>query len=203
MHHHARVLQERVQVAPVGWGWKKAHEGVRGEQDEQQESGAHQAHDAEHARHHLLRQVAAEKGDAERPHRKHQDPQNHRAFVPAPHSGDPVLQRQRGIGVGGDVGDGEIVRDEGRGEAGEGDRDEYELAAGRGPGRRHPDRLAARRADESKNALSEREAQGEGEGELSELWNHLGPAPPSRRVCVAFSLMDWACLIASAAAGGM
>jgi hypothetical protein len=25
---------------------------------------------------------------------------------------------------------------------------------------------------------------------LSEFWNHLRPAPPSTRVCVAFSLMD-------------
>ena len=48
--HHARVLQQRIQVAAVGGGGQQALERVRGEQHEEQEPDAHQAHHAEHAR---------------------------------------------------------------------------------------------------------------------------------------------------------
>ena len=54
MDDHARVLQQRVQVAAVGRRREQALERVGGEQHEQQEAAADQAHDAEHARHHAI-----------------------------------------------------------------------------------------------------------------------------------------------------
>ncbi len=52
--HHARVLQQRIQIAPVGRRREQALERIRRRQHEEQEPDADQPHHAEHARHHLL-----------------------------------------------------------------------------------------------------------------------------------------------------
>ncbi len=122
--------------------------------------------------------------------------------MPAPYAGDAVGERQRGVGIGSDVDDGEIVGHEGVSEAAEGDRNERKLAACGGPSRAHPRAIAAGRTCEPERGLGERKAQRERERELTDFRDHLRPAPCTR-VCAAFSLMDCACLIASAAAGGM
>ena len=96
---HARVLQQRVQVAAVGGGRQQALEGVRREQREEQEARADQTHDAEHARDHRLGQLAREQRHGDRPAGKDQRPHQDRAFVVAPHRGDAVVQRQRRVRV--------------------------------------------------------------------------------------------------------
>ena len=50
---------------------------------------------------------------ATRPQRQQQDPQQQRAFVRAPHGGDPVEQRQRRVGILRDVTHREVVANEG------------------------------------------------------------------------------------------
>ena len=67
MDHHARILQQRVQVAAVERGREEALERVGGEQRESEEAGADQAHDAEHARRDLVGQLARAQGDGEGP----------------------------------------------------------------------------------------------------------------------------------------
>jgi len=123
--------------------------------------------------------------------------------VPAPHACDAVGERERGVGIGSDVGDGEIVGDEGVGEAAEGDGHERALSLRRRPRRAHPCAVTSHGSGESQRRLGEPKAQRERESELADFRDHLRPAAPCTRVCAAFSLMDCACLIASAAAGGM
>ena len=109
MEHHARILQQRIQVAAVGRRRKQAVERVRREQHEEQEAEADEAHDAEHARDHLVGQMAAPQRDRDRPPAEHQHPQQHRAFVRAPGRGEPVVERQLRVGVGRDVQHREVV----------------------------------------------------------------------------------------------
>src|SRR5205809_560575 len=85
--------------------------------------------------------------------------------------------RKRGIGVGSDVSDGEVIRDETVGEAAKGDGHEDELPLRGGSHRAHPRPIAAGRPREPERALSEREAQRERESELTDFRDHLRPAP--------------------------
>src|SRR6266581_4357039 len=89
------------------------------------------------------------------------------------------------------------------GKTAEGDGHEHKLPAGRGPRGAHPYAVAARGAGEPEPGLRDRKGERERERELADFRYHLRPAPWITRVCAAFSLMDFACLIASAAAGGM
>jgi hypothetical protein len=123
MDHHARVLQQGIEVAAVGRSGEQAIEGIRGEQHEGEEARAHQAEHPEHARRHLLGQVRAEQAHREHPQAKHRAPQQERALVPAPGTGNAVLQRQRTVGIRRHVLHGEIVDGEGVHEAAEGEGD--------------------------------------------------------------------------------
>ena len=49
----------------------------------------------------------------------------------APQRGDAIEQRQRGVGILGDIAHREVVVDEGVHQHADGERDEHELAAGR------------------------------------------------------------------------
>ena len=97
--------------------------------------------------------------------------------MPAPHGGDAVLQRQRGVGIGGDVEHRKIIHHEGIGKATKRDGDEHQLALRRGPRQIHPRLRAARGARERQRALRHREDEREHQGELTEFWNHR-LAPP-------------------------
>ena len=190
MDHHARVLEQRVQVAPVGRRGEDPQKRVGGKQCEEEKPGAHDSHYAEHPRHHIVGEVAAEERHADRPYAEYQRPQQYRAFVPAPYASDAVGDRERGIGVGSDIGDGEVIRDETVGEAAKGDGHEDELPLRGGSHRDHPRPIAAGRPCEPERRLGERKAQREGESELTDFRDHLRPAPPCTRVRAAFSLMD-------------
>ena len=60
MDHHARVLQQRIEVAAVGRRGQQALERVRGDEDEEQEAEGEPAHHGQDAGHDLLGQVPAE-----------------------------------------------------------------------------------------------------------------------------------------------
>ena len=94
---------------PSGAAGQQAVERVGREQHEQQEADADQPHHREHARDHGLRQVRAEQRHRQRPQGEHQQPQQQRAFVAAPRGGEPVVQRQRRVGVLRDVQHREVV----------------------------------------------------------------------------------------------
>ncbi len=200
MDHHARVLQQRIQVASLLGGGDEALEGIGSNQDEEQESQAHEAHDAQHSRDEALGQRAAEDGDREGPPGEHQRPEQDRAFVRAPGRGDAVVRGQLGVGVARDVEHREIVRVEGPCERGEGARDEDELPD-RDRARGGEQRRASRaRAGERQHHLRERERERDDQREVSQLGDH-GPAFwPAK---VPLSIGCPAFLNASAASGGM
>ena len=64
--------------------------------------------------------------DRHRPARQHEDPQQQRAFMAAPHRGQPVRRGQQRVGMPGDIGDREIVDVEAPGQRGERSRDQQE-----------------------------------------------------------------------------
>ena len=69
----------------------------------------------------------AEDASREHPCAEHQAPEEKRALVPAPHAGDPVMERQRAVRVHRHVLHRKVVRDERIGEAAERERDEQRL----------------------------------------------------------------------------
>ncbi len=103
VNDHSGILQQRIQVTPVGRGRQQALERVRREQHEQQEADRNQRHHAENARHHFEGQMAAEQRHRQHPPREHQHPQQQRAFVTTPGRGETVKPRQAGIGIIDDV----------------------------------------------------------------------------------------------------
>jgi hypothetical protein len=79
--------------------------------------------------------------------------------VAAPAGGDAVGQRQRAVGVGRHVDDREVVVDERRHQAAEGDGDEDELRLRRRPRQLHPGHVVARRADDGQGGQRQRDEQ--------------------------------------------
>jgi hypothetical protein len=194
MDHHARVLQQRIEVAPVGRRREQAVERVRGEQHEGEEPGADETHDAEHARRHLLGEVGAEEAHRGHPDAEHQAPEEQRSFMAAPCAGDAVVQRQSAVRIQRHVLHGEVVGREGVDEAAEGECDEQRLPLRRRPSERHPCKVSASRPHKRERSLEQGDREGQRERELSELGNHL-----VWTVSCAF----FACSRAWAASGGM
>ena len=96
---HARVLQQRVQVAAVGGGRDQAVEGVGGEQHEQQEAHRHQPHHRQDARQHRQRQAAAEQRHRRRSSRTASAPTAAASPRGRPRPRRCGMQRQRAVGV--------------------------------------------------------------------------------------------------------
>jgi hypothetical protein len=197
VRHHARVLQQRVQVVAVHGHGHQALERVRRRQHEQQEADGHQAHDAQHTRDERRRQAGAPLRDRQHPAREHREPQQQRALVAAPDPGDAVGQRQRAVGVAGHVEHREVVAHEAGDQAAERHRHEQRVRARRGTRQRHPVGTAARRADHRQRAQDQRHGQRDQQRDLAKFRNHrffsIFIVPP----CAA------ACLSAAAASGGM
>ena len=104
MDRERRVLQERVEIAPVGRRRIEAQERIRGGEREQQEAEADDAQHAEHARREA-RAAAARRRSPPPPSSSasSEDPQQQRAFVRAPQRRHAIEQRQRGVGILRDV----------------------------------------------------------------------------------------------------
>ncbi len=206
MQHHGRILQQRVEIAPIEGHRKQAVERIRGKQHEREEADVHQSHHAEHARDHIVRKTTAEHAHRDHPHSEYQRPQQQRAFMPAPDSGDAVLQRQRGIGSGRDKGDREILVDERGGETCESDCDENELSPRGGARDAHPRRFSSGGAGKREHALCQRNDQRQRQRELTEFGDHQRFASACgsvTSVCVVFWTTACAFLTASAASGGI
>ncbi|MCY1237629.1 hypothetical protein D9M72_503340 [compost metagenome] len=201
MEHHARVLQQRIEVAPGHCRRQQAHEGVGGKQQEQQEARADRAHHAQHACHRGQRQLAAVVRHRQRPQCQHQRPQQHRAFMPAPYRCHAVGQRQRAVGVGGDIAHAEVVGDEAPCQRRERQRNQRALHARRRPRHRHPRQPATRGAGQRHHCLRQRDQQRDDQREVPQLGDHwrapCAGAPAMRRFTCS------ACFSASAASGGM
>ena len=118
----------------------------------------------------------------------------------APDPGDAVLQRQLRVGVLGDIDDGEIVLDEGVGQAGESDGEQHGQRPGGWACQRHPGRCAAVGADQRQDALGQRNTERQDQREVSEFGDHCFTV-----LAVASMAAFWACAspTALAASGGM
>ena len=152
--------------------WNQARERIRRQQSERDDARAHDAENAEHATREFLRLRAATRCDRHRPDREHGDPQQHRAFVPAPRSRRLVEIGQRRVRVLRDKADAEVVRQQRVLERAERDRHEHELPRGRRPRQSHPIGAPARSTEQRERGLHERQAQRERERELTELRDH-------------------------------
>ena len=172
MDHQTRVLQQRVQIAPVHRRRQQTIERIGCEQHEQQEAGGDQTHHTDHARHHLLRQMAAECGDRNRPHGKDERPQQQRTFVTAPQRRHAILNRQLRIGMFRNIQYGKIVTHEGVHQTANGDENDDELADRQCACRAHHHRIVACCPDDGQHTLDEGKKQGDDECEITDLWNH-------------------------------
>ena len=138
MEDEAGILQQRVEVAPIHREVRQgAGEGVRSEQHEGGEAHRDEAEHPQHPRHCIERQATAEQGHGRGPAPQGQHPEQQGTLVGPPHRRDAVLQRQQAVGVGSHVLHGEVVVDEGPGEAEEGEQQQQKLAVGERTGRRH------------------------------------------------------------------
>ena len=172
MDDQARVLEQRVEVAPFRRAGQQALERAGGEQDEEQETEGDQPERAEDAGDHDFRQLARQQGDGEGPPGQHQHPQQQRALVAAPDAGDAVLDGEQRVGVLGDVDHREIVGDEGLRQAGEGEGDEQRQRRGGRAGDGDPGETVAVGAEQRQGAEHQRHQRGEDEGEMPEFGNH-------------------------------
>ena len=193
MDDHARILQQRIQVAAFGRTRQQALEGVGGDEQEGEEANADPAQYAEHAGEKDVGQVAREHRDRHRPQGQHQRPQQQRTLVATPHTGNAVVHGRRGVGMQRHILDREVAGDEGPGQAGEGKRDEEELPLRRRAANRHQREAVAAGADHRHYSLDQGEDEGEDEGKMAEFGDHCFTVAPA--LC--------ACSTACAASGGM
>jgi hypothetical protein len=195
--HHARVLQQRVQVAAVQRRRHQALERVGGQQHEQQEADATSPSRRARAPP-CQRQRAPTAGDRGGPAGEHEDPQQHRAFVAAPGGGHAVGQRQRCWSWTRRW----PPRSRGRRRTpsgAEGDGHEHELRL-RQPGAPAPSRPCARaRAGERQRAQS----QGQRSATMSAKWPISGIMAQPAFIVPAAARAWRARFTASAASGGM
>ena len=99
MHRQADVLQQRVEPQPLGRRRIEPLERVRGHQQEGVESQAHEGLRGERRQQGLFRQAPLHQRDEAAGQRHHRDPQQHRAFVVAPGTGDLKDQRLFRMGI--------------------------------------------------------------------------------------------------------
>ena len=195
MEGEAGVLEDRVELGPVGRRRVEAGEGVGGEQHEGEEAEGDGGLDGQRPRLEPGRQIVAEGGHGRAVDGEDGDPEQERAFVISPEPGDPVDEGLGRVGVSGDHRDREIRDDEGLHQGAEGDQDAEELGHGRGFGERHEPAVIARRAQHRQGHLQERDDEGESEREMAELGDHW-LCPASGRHSPAF-------FRAAATSGGM
>ena len=91
------ILQQRIQIAAIGRGGPQPFERIRRSENEQREACADETEHAEHAARHRRRHVAAERGDCNGPDRLHEQPQQQRALMRAPHGCEAIERRQLGF----------------------------------------------------------------------------------------------------------
>ena len=181
------ILEDRVQAVALDGRRNQAQEGIGDRDDEEQEERRDQTLDGEHAGLQAQRQVVAENGDRRAEGGEDEDPQDHGAFVVAPHAGDLVDERLFRVRVLGDVQHREIGRHIEPHEAQEGRGDEDELGFGGGAGGAEQQNVVPGRSPMRHDALEDGGRQGERQHEVAKFGDH-GAAPfPSCQTPFFFS----------------
>mmetsp|Transcript_68794 Transcript_68794/g.161818 ORF Transcript_68794/g.161818 Transcript_68794/m.161818 type:complete len:499 (+) Transcript_68794:746-2242(+) len=173
---HAGVLQQRVQVAPLGGRRQQPAEGVGRERDEGQEACRHKAQHALHPRRKRGRQRGAARGHQRTPGRQHPRPQQQRALMPAPGGGDAITQRQLLAGIGRDIGQRGVHLHKAGHQRGQRRAEQHKADRSQRPGQRHPAPLAALGAPQRQHRLCHGRRERQQQRELTELADHGWPA---------------------------
>jgi len=127
MNGEAGILQDGVEIAALQRSLGDAQEWIGRDQNEENECHRDRGLHREHVGFEPRRQIAAEQRDQRTEHAEDEDPQQHRAFVIAPHAAELVDERLCRMGVLEHVDDGKIRPHVAHRQRGEGDRDEAEL----------------------------------------------------------------------------
>ncbi len=200
MDDQAEVLQQRIQVLTIcGYARQQARERVRREQREGEKAHADKTHDGQYTRQHHQRQLRAEHGHSTGPEGENQRPQQQRALVITPHSGELVVPGQQAVAVVGDHLYRKIVLQEGPGEAGKAERGKDQYANREIGGQRHGGDVALPATPQRNRAQQHGQAKRQDEGEVTQLRDHW-PYPCSP-LCSAMRDLDASS--ASATSGGM
>ena len=173
MEGQRRVLQDRVQAPPVGGCRIETQKRVRGQRHEQQKRQRNRGLHRKHIGLERCRKVIAKHGNGGAKHRQDQHPQQHRAFMIAPHTGDFIDQRLGRMRVGFDVGNRKIRRDIGVHQGQKSDEDQNQLRHRRRFANSHETRVTHLRAIERHNSLHRCHQQRQNQGKMSEFGNHL------------------------------
>ncbi|MGY4496409.1 hypothetical protein ACVWYH_000336 [Bradyrhizobium sp. GM24.11] len=149
-----------------------AQERIRGDQDEEIEGAGDPGLDREHMRAQRQGQIVAEGGDQSAEQGQDRHPQQHRAFMVSPHSGDLVDQRLHGVGILVDIGDGEIRVHVQRYKRNERRADEQELRQRGGARHVHQRRIAQACADQRHEGLDQRQRERQHQCVMSGFRDH-------------------------------
>ena len=112
MEDHPRVLQEGIEVRPLGRFREETQEGIRSEQNEKKEPEGDERERTQNAREHLFGETPRRERHGEHPPTERRHPKENRALVRAPDGGEFVVPGQRRITVARDVQDREVARHE-------------------------------------------------------------------------------------------
>ncbi len=172
MQNHARVLQQRVQVAAVGRWRVQSHERVGREQQIGQKKEGQKAQDAHHTGMQVGGQLAALPGHCNGPARKQKRPQQKRTLMRAPGGRDAVLERQVARRVVGHVHDGEVVDHERPRQCQKADQHAQQLPNGCAACHGHPARVVTPGTSQAEEALEQGQLKGNDQGRVAKFRDH-------------------------------
>ena len=167
MDRESRVLQDGIEIASIRRRRIEAHKRIGCDQHEQQKAETDYAQHAEHASRKAMGQPGYANSHRHRPTAQQEDPQQERAFVGAPHRGDAVEERERGVRVLCDVQDREIVGHERSNQTAHGGGEHHELTGHCRCDRSGPAITSQRGACDTEEALQGRQEHGEDQRKMT------------------------------------
>jgi hypothetical protein len=180
MDGQAKVLEQGIEVTSLQRYREDAVEGVGGQQHKEQKANPHHAHDGQHPGHDLEWQIAAEGRDSGAPGGQKGRPEQQGALVGTPNRRDLKEGRHQGVGITGDIDDGEVVGQEGLHQESKGDGGKDELAPGQGAGHIHPVAVAPVGAHQGYRGLDQGQAQRQDQGKVTKFRDHWRSPPEAR-----------------------
>jgi hypothetical protein len=172
MHGQPDVLQHRIEVPALDRRIGDPQKRIRGQEDEEIEGAGDPGLDRKHVRAQRQRQIVAEGGDQAAEQRQDRDPEQHRAFVIAPDSGDLVDQRLHRMRILEHVDDREVRGDVQRHQCDERRRHEQQLRERGGARDIHQRQIAPSRAEQRHGGLDQRQSEREHQRVMSGLRDH-------------------------------
>ena len=176
MNREARVLQDRVEIAPFPWRLRDARKGIGGDKDEEEKRRAEQALHSERVGAQPVRDRRGKKRDQRAAEREHEHPKEHRAFVIPPDARDFVDEGFERMRVLDHIDEREIRDDMRISERAVGKRDEEELRDGGGTRDAHQGGVVHARAGERDHELHQRQRERENERVMSGFDDHGLPS---------------------------